>query len=121
MRHLLAALCVKTQIKALKLTTADGKTIIAGHEDAQLISAQYRLYPHSGVVQYHVYAILGPKSEEIHHEWTPSDRTSPMVKLETIDTDSVDPSLRNRPGTHPWNDEGKPEPVCSFCGRFAST
>ena len=107
-------------MKALKITTAEGKSIIAGHEDARFISAAYRIYPETGKMQYHVYAVLGPKSEEMYHEWTPEDSTSTSIKLEAIETDSAEPSLRNRPGTHNWNDEGRPELVCSFCGKFKS-
>jgi len=88
-------------MKAIKVTTAEGKVIIAGHEDANWISAEYRIYPRYNLSQYYVHAVaISSKSKEIYHEWTTTDQMSPSVKIEAIDTESVDPPLRNRPGTH---------------------
>ena len=108
-------------MKAIKVTTAEGKSLTAGLEDAYWISVEYRIFPKKNIAEYNVHAVvLSPKSKEIYHEWTPSEPNSQNLKLEMIDTDSVDPPLRNRPSTHRWNSEDELEPFCSFCGRFPS-
>ena len=108
-------------MKAIKVTTADGKTITAGYKDANWISVEYRYSPRHNVTQYHVSAmVFGADDGEWYHEWTPSKQSSPVIKLEVVDSDIVDPPLRNRPGTHRWINETESEPSCSFCGKVQS-
>ena len=54
-------------MKAIKVTTAEGKSITDGIEDAYKISVEYQIFPKKDLIQYHVYAILfGSKSKEIY-------------------------------------------------------
>jgi hypothetical protein len=86
-------------MKAIKITTADGKSITAGHEDAIWITIEYSVYPKENKSRYNVYAVvLQANRETFKHEWTPIEQSSPVVKLETIETETIDSPL----STHQW-------------------
>ena len=86
-------------MKAIKITTADGKSITAGHEGAIWITVEYSVYPKENKSRYNVYAVvLQANRETFKHEWTPLEQSSPVVKLKTIETEAVDSPL----STHQW-------------------
>jgi hypothetical protein len=106
-------------MKAIKVTTEDGKTIVAGYKDANWISVEYRIYPkYGGISEFHIHAVaINSDSKEFYHEWTPTDKSTPAIKLEAIETDDIDPPLRHRPGTHKWLNENDLVPACTFCNK----
>ena len=109
-------------MKAIKVTTEDGNTIVAGYKDAHWVAVEYRIYPKYGdISEYHIHAVaMTSEPKLLYHEWTPDDKSSAIIKLETIETDIVDPPLRNRLGTHKWASDGQVEPVCGFCNQSRS-
>jgi hypothetical protein len=78
-------------MKAIKITTADGKSITAGHEGADWITVLYIFYFKVNKSQSFVRAVeLQANGEKFEHQWTPLEQNSPVVKLEIIETETVD-------------------------------